>query len=106
MFNPAEFTMDAFFQRPMPGATWRNVLQAFVDLSDSDRTSLLEEIRNTPTPDAIPKTITEFLVYYLEEPCRAQRMMQANDEGLIDLSSLSISADGEEVGSDDQALLA
>lgn len=101
MFNPAEFIMDALFQRPLPGATWVDVLHAFVDLNDSERTNLLELIRNAP--DSIPKSFNRYLVFNLENPSHAEAMIQAIEEGLVDMSSLYANPNREEVGPDDKA---
>lgn len=94
MFNPAEFIMDAFFQRELIGATWNDVLKEFVELNETERTSLLELIRNAP--DDMPEAFTKFLIYNLEDPSHAEAMIRAIEEGLVDMSSLQIVANTEE----------
>lgn len=101
-FNTAEFVMDAFFQKSLPGATWRDVLRVCIDLSDYERTSYLE-LLSTPPNDLtnIPGDLTRLLVYNLENPSHAEMMIRAIDEGRIDLSTLCTSSRRR---SNDQAL--
>lgn len=81
-FNITEFILDAFFGKPLPGATWRDVLQAFVELSDSERKSYLEMLNNIPYDVSIPGGLQRLLIYNLENPLRAEIMIHAVNKSL------------------------
>lgn len=81
-FNPTEFIMDAFFRRPLSGATWSDVLQACAELSDSERTSYLELLLNAPYDCNILGAINRLLIHNLRNPSHAKAMIHAIDEAL------------------------
>lgn len=102
MFNPAAFVLEALLNKTKENATWGDVYFEFTVLSEVDRVGMLEAIKSSPK--SMSEHLTQFLVSNLENPSHAEEMFLAINDGLIDLSILWTSPDGEEVGSDNIAL--
>ncbi|MGI1659595.1 MAG: hypothetical protein ACRKFN_11500 [Desulfitobacterium sp.] len=86
-------------ERANKTGTWRDVFEVFATLDESERISLLQQIKSEC---GILPRLTEFIIHNLENPDHARAMVHAIDYGLVDLPALRTSIERSKVS--DKAL--